>query len=150
VYFRAGYFKAGFWAAQFFGAVGAVSALPFDPWAPFPGDRPFPPKEKKAGKKRRHRHPLRIPRALRPLVELPGPLIPPLPLEVPAGPELVPPPWVEAPAGPEAPVEAPAMAQRELPAKELEVHWTEYAHLPYTAEEELEDLYLILGATLKR
>lgn len=130
-----------------------------DPWFPGPGGqaevvwRLHRPGERKTGKRKKHRHPMRVPRALRvvEVIEFPPPLqLPPLQEPLPP-PEPQPfigirPEDVRPPLEPMAGEAAPMVAEME----EQPAHWSEYAHLPYTAEDENEELQAILAAVLRR
>lgn len=141
-----------------------------DPYAWFPGDPgPGPPtqpgrrirrnaelteeEEERRRRRRKHRHPLRIPKALRALEPLafPPPLdVLPLPeaLGVPdlAPVQLIDPAALRRPVDPA--VDAAVMEPIEPEAEGA--HWTSYAHLPYTAQDEVEDLEAVLAAVLRR
>jgi hypothetical protein len=129
------------------------SVTPIDPWFPGRGEQITWQQRPPAKKKRvRHRHPLRIPRALRqtelPPVEFPPPLIIP-PLELPQLEPFQPRSPFDLPQGrPPLPVPAEAVAPP-TPAEPEGAHWSEYADQPYTCRDEIEDMELILAAVVQ-
>ena len=125
---------------------GAIQGAMADPYAWFPGDDLVPGRryeeyaeEPPAAAPKKHRHPLRIPRALRPPIIPDVPIVPPE-LPPPAAPTVTPPP-----PAPPAPAPVQAEASPVAPPEPEGAHWSAYQNIPYTRADEVEELELLLA-----
>lgn len=137
------------------GGTGTVSGVdqPIDPWFPGRGEQiTWQPRQPAKKKGKKHRHPMRIPRALRPVelppVEFPPPLIiPPVPeAPAPLGQPFSP---FDLPQRPISPLHPQGEIAAPAPPEPTGAHWSQYADQPYTCRDELEDMEIILAAVVE-